>query len=86
MLDWLNDIDKLINKYYNEKACVYYLVKDKSKLRFHKIVPDGNVFNNNEKNVMSFINKYADFVNEELYIGNAEIKYPGKYAQLLLLE
>ncbi|GHV08337.1 hypothetical protein FACS189485_19720 [Spirochaetia bacterium] len=49
MLDWLNDIDKFINNYYNGNACAYYLVKNKSKLRFHKIVPDGNVFNNNEK-------------------------------------
>ncbi|GHV87385.1 hypothetical protein AGMMS50255_6810 [Spirochaetia bacterium] len=86
MLDWLNDIDKFINNYYSGNACVYYLVMDKSKLRFHKIVPDGNVFKNNEKSVMSFINKYADFINEELYIGNAEMKYLSEYAQLLLLE
>jgi hypothetical protein len=86
MLDWVNDIDKFVDKHYNGNACVYYLVKDKAKLNFHKIAPDGNVFSNNTKNAMSFINKYASFVNDELYIGNAAMKYPVEYVQLLLLE
>jgi hypothetical protein len=86
MLDWINDIDKFVDKYYNGNACVYYLVKDKATLNFHKIAPDGNVFSNNAKNAMSFINKYAGFVNDELYNGNAAMKYPVEYAQLLLLK